>query len=75
MKNLKERFNIRWTLVFYDILAFAATDALLLFIYNKFLNLSIKDIIINSLLALGSILLFRFIFKIYQQIWRYGGIQ
>lgn len=75
MKNLKERFNIRWTLVFYDIIAFAATDALLLFIYNKFLNLSIKDIIINSLLALGSILLFRFIFKIYQQIWRYGGIQ
>lgn len=75
MKNLKERFNIRWTLVFYDILAFAATDALLLFIYNKFLNLSIRDIIINSLLALGSILFFRFIFKIYQQIWRYGGIQ
>ncbi len=75
MEKIREKFNIRWTLVLYDILAFVVTDASLLLVYNRYLNLSIKDIVINSVMALGSILLCRFIFNVYKQIWRYGGIQ
>lgn len=75
MKSLKEKFNVRWTLVFYDIAVFLFTEALLLLLYNRFMNLSAKDVIINSVLALGSIITCRFCFRIYNQIWRYGGIQ
>ena len=75
MSDIKQKFNIRWTLVFYDILAFTFVDASLLLIYNKFLNLSIKDIIINFVIAISSILFSRFVFGVYKQIWRYGGIQ
>lgn len=69
------KINIKWTLVLYDVLAFFVTDGALLLIYKNYLALGLKDIIINSVLALGSILIARFIGNIYKQIWRYGGIQ
>lgn len=69
------KINIKWTLVLYDVLAFFVTDGALLLIYKNYLALGLKDIIINSVLALGSILIVRFIGNIYKQIWRYGGIQ
>lgn len=75
MKKKRELSNIKWKLVFYDILAFTVTDVVLLKIYRRFLSLDLRDIIINSALALGSILICRFVGNIYKQIWRYGGIQ
>lgn len=75
MKNSNNIFNIKWQLVLYDLLAFFVTDATLLFIYKNFLLLGWKDIIANSVLALGSILVARLFGNVYKQIWRYGGIQ
>lgn len=75
MKNSNNIFNIKWQLVLYDLLAFFVTDATLLFIYKNFLSLGWKDIIANSVLALGSILVARLFGNVYKQIWRYGGIQ
>lgn len=75
MKNSNNIFNIKWQLVLYDLLAFFVTDATLLLIYKNFLSLGWKDIIANSVLALGSILVARLFGNVYKQIWRYGGIQ
>ena len=75
MKISNNIFNIKWQLVLYDLLAFFVTDATLLFIYKNFLSLGWKDIIANSVLALGSILVARLFGNVYKQIWRYGGIQ
>lgn len=75
MERLKNMFNIKWQLVIYDLIAFLATDFALIKIYKNFLALGLNDIIANSALAFGSILLARFVGKIYKQIWRYGGIQ
>lgn len=70
-----KKFNIRWMLVLYDLLMFVVTDAILLMIYSSFLSLEIRDIIINFIFALASIMICRFVGGIYKQIWRYGGIQ
>lgn len=75
MKISNNIFNIKWQLVLYDLLAFFMTDATLLLIYKNFLSLGWKDIIANSVLALGSILVARLFGNVYKQIWRYGGIQ
>ncbi len=75
MKISNSIFNIKWQLVLYDLLAFFVTDATLLLIYKNFLSLGWKDIIANSVLALGSILVARLFGNVYKQIWRYGGIQ
>ncbi len=71
MKNL----NIRWQLVFYDIIIFLMVDFLLLFLYRNSETVSIYDVLIQSALSFVCIFTARFIGKIYQQIWRYGGIQ
>ena len=72
---MKKLFNIKWQLVFYDLIAFLITDGVLLLIYRNFLLLGWKDIVANSVLAFGSIFVARLIGNVYRQIWRYGGIQ
>lgn len=72
---MKKLFNIKWQLVFYDLIAFLVTDGVLLLIYRNFLLLGWKDIVANSVLAFGSIFVARLIGNVYRQIWRYGGIQ
>lgn len=72
---MKKLFNIKWQLVFYDLIAFLITDGVLLLIYRNFLSLGWKDIVANSVLAFGSIFVARLIGNVYRQIWRYGGIQ
>lgn len=74
-KNLAKIFNIRWTLVFYDILTFVIVDILLLVVYKSWIPYEAEELVINSLIALGSVLVCRFIGGIYKQIWRFGGIQ
>lgn len=75
MKKLREMFNIKWTLVLYDLVLFFVVDAGLFAIYHKFLQVGWRDIIINSVLAIFSIFVCRLFGNIYKQIWRYGGIQ
>ena len=73
--EISSKFNIRWMLVIYDIVVFVVTDAALIRIYRTYLSFSLRDIIINSVLALGCILVCRLFGSIYKQIWRFGGIQ
>ncbi|MGN0005680.1 MAG: polysaccharide biosynthesis protein [Candidatus Gastranaerophilaceae bacterium] len=76
MKNPdSQRVNVKWALVFYDILAFAVVDIFFLVIYKSFVPYQASELIINSVLALGCILVCRFFGDIYRQIWRFGGIQ
>lgn len=72
---MKRIFNIKWTLVLYDMILFLIVDIGLFAIYHKFLQFGWRDVIINSALAILSIFACRFFGNIYGQIWRYGGIQ
>ena len=72
---MKRTFNIKWTLVLYDMILFLVVDVGLFAIYHKFLQVGWRDVIINSALAILSIFACRFFGNIYGQIWRYGGIQ
>lgn len=70
-----KRFNIRWTLVAYDIFIFAAVELFLLVLYRGSESLSTFGMLSHFLLSFVCIFVSRFIGNIYQQIWRYGGIQ
>ncbi len=74
MKN-KKVFNIRWMLIVYDLMIFAAVDILILVIYGGVDKLSQKGIFQQTFLSLSCVLICRLVGKIYGQIWRYGGIQ
>lgn len=63
----------RWLLVFYDVVIFAIVSFFMLVVSNA--NLSIDQLFLHTGVALFSILLFRFIWRVYEQMWRYGGIQ
>ncbi|MGN0266700.1 MAG: polysaccharide biosynthesis protein [Lachnospiraceae bacterium] len=67
--------GIKLSLTFYDLVIFAAADLLLFVFYKGAGELTPFGVIQQSVLALISIFSFRFIGKIYKQIWRYGGIQ
>ncbi len=67
--------NIRWTLVLYDLLCFLCVGLLMLVLYRDNDRLSLFDVVAHGLLFAICIFVARFAFKIYAQIWRYGGIQ
>ncbi|MBQ6119888.1 MAG: polysaccharide biosynthesis protein, partial [Clostridia bacterium] len=69
------RFNIRWLLVFYDVLIFAAVETAMLFGYAGFARLTTADKLYHIFLFAAFLFSLRFFFNIYRQIWRYGGIQ
>ena len=76
-KNTSEVINnklkIRWRLLFFDVFVFVACAAVLFFTSGRTVS-TVTDIPFYSAGAfLFLVLLFRFIFKIYSQIWRYGG--
>lgn len=73
-KSKMKKYNIRWQLVLYDIVIFLAVDFLLLLAYQNN-AISIRGIVIQSALSLMCIFVARFIGGVYQQVWRYGGIQ
>lgn len=59
----------------YDLVIFLFLEFLLLFLYQNSEPISIEGIIIQSILSFICVFTARFIGSIYQQIWRYGGIQ
>lgn len=73
--EVKRFFNIRWTLVLYDLMLFVISAFLLVILYHRYQQLTATDIIVNCLIEGFSIILCRFLGNIYRQIWRYGGIE
>lgn len=69
------RHRIRWMLVFYDTCIFALVCLLLFFVYAGGTKLSTLESICHIAIAYICIFSFRFLFHVYRQIWRYGGIQ
>ena len=67
-------FKIRWMLVFYDALIYALVVAFALVLYRGH-NLENLQILWHFLLGCGLCLVSRFFWRVYGQIWRYGGVQ
>lgn len=72
---MKERINIKWRLVFYDMIILAAVDFLLLAVYQDEKSLTLASGIIQSVISFLCVFVGRYISGVYTQIWRYGGIQ
>ena len=68
--------KIRWTLVLYDALFFIISCIIILVIYPaSFDSLTPNLIFSYSFVGFLCVFLTRFIFRIYEQIWRYAGPQ
>ena len=70
-----KRGRIRWPLVAYDMLILLALDVLLLVLYRSSEHLSWSAILLHSGISFVCVFLARSRGNVYQQIWRYGGIQ
>lgn len=70
-----KKIYVRWQLIAYDFLIFLATEFFLLYVYRGHEALSPKDAFIQGAISFVCIFSARFIGSIYQQIWRYGGVQ
>ena len=69
--------NIRISLVAYDVLIGIVSVLLILYQYLHIQghSFTMKDVIVHGLIFIAITILFRFVTKIYKQIWRYGGVQ
>jgi len=72
---MNQKTHIRWTLVLYDAIILILIDVLLLYLYKGAGTLDAGGLILHFIVSTAAIFLFRFLWKIYSQIWRYGGIQ
>ncbi len=70
-----KKFKIRWQLVLYDVFIFLILNYLLLFVQYTSDALSLRGMVAHSALTFVCVFGARFIGEIYEQIWRYGGIQ
>lgn len=70
-----KKYKIRWQLVIYDIVIFLFVEFLLLGLYQSNEPISGSGILVQMVLSLLCIFTARIVGNIYQQIWRYGGIQ
>ena len=67
-------FPIRWMLIIYDDFIYASIVAFALFLYRGH-ELSDLQILWHFLIGVSLITLSRFFWRVYSQIWRYGGVQ
>ena len=77
-ETAKERkfFNSRWKLVVYDLFICLVVEILFLLVYKGTPdNLNSTDVLIHMVLVNASIFGMRAVWKVYNQVWRYGGIQ
>ena len=68
--NKKRTVNIRWMLFVFDVFLFAACTAALYFLSDRG-----PFPIATVAISFCFVLIFRFVFNVYSQIWRYGGVQ
>lgn len=68
------RHKIRWTLAAYDAFLFVLSCIFLLIIYPSSIdNLSVQLVFAHVVIGFTCVFLLRFVFKVYEQIWRYAG--
>lgn len=72
---MNKLIRVQPSLVLYDFIIFVLVDVLLYVIYQGAGVLGYTSLCIQSLLAFVIIFGIRKFFKVYRQIWRYGGIQ
>ncbi len=70
-----KKIRIKWPLMLYDIAILAIVDFILLYLYQLNRGVLLKDVLAQSGLTLVCMLGARILCRVYQQIWRYGGIQ
>jgi len=67
--------GFRWQLALYDLLVLLAVDLLLLVFYRSNEELSLGACLMHGSISFVCVFAARILGSIYQQIWRYGGIQ
>lgn len=68
------KHTFRWALAFYDLLIYLLSAIFIIFIYPRSLdNVTIGLAIAHIVLGFICLYVFRFITKVYEQIWRYAG--
>ncbi len=71
----KPHLDNSWLLAIYDGVLCIVVDLLLLVFYKGTEHLGPVDVLVQSATAMVCIFFMRFVWKIYRQVWRYGGIQ
>ena len=69
------RKSNRWPLVVYDLAIMLALDLLMVLFYVTTQALSWQSVVLHGVVSAVCVFAARYLGKIYQQIWRYGGIQ
>lgn len=70
-----QKIGRQWVIGLYDLLIYCAVTILLLIIYDGSVALKPKEVLYQFILSGTFILVTRLILRVYNQIWRYGGIQ
>lgn len=70
---MKRHKNIKWTLFAYDFVIILFVELLLLIFSGE--RVSYPSVVYHMGMTAACVFLFRFVGKIYGQVWRYGGIQ
>ena len=70
-----KKLNRRLLLIAYDVFILAFVDLFLLVLYGGVEKLSPEGMLVQALISFVCIFASRFLFGIYHQIWRYGGVQ
>ena len=70
-------FKVRWLLVLYDFILFAIMGVCMTFLYKRCIKTpsSHKQFLLTLLVIYGVLFIVRFLFTIYRQVWRYGGVE
>lgn len=70
-----ERERNHWSLVIYDLIIMLGLDFVMVAFYVTTSALSWQSVLLHGMVSAACVFAARGIGKIYQQIWRYGGIQ
>ena len=66
-------FKVRWTLLFYDIFLYALSAFIVMLVPSPWLGW--LGVLWHILIGVGVVIISRFFWRVYNQIWRYGGVQ
>ena len=73
--KIMKKHNTRWKLVFFDVCVIAIVSGLMLGFGIGGRDLSMKGVLLQFVVLSLCLFVSRFIFKVYRQIWRYGGVE